>query len=255
MRQFIHTAAALVLASSLVACVSDDLFGDEENAEVLDVASTEQAIGSCTYTLTGAAITKQITSISEPTQLLLELVTVTNKPYRNQLTNMTFPAGLKLVSLATTSCSDTGTGWKCRHQGTVEQTTATSGTGAYSMYFTPLADAGSGCGNGSTQKIDMSITTENWGYYEVAANGVEAIVYPAWHYEGTPLGFEEGAWSFTGNFAAVNDAISSIRVTPGYTVTLYEHANFTGRTKTLTADSDFLSDFNDLASAMWIRRN
>ncbi len=49
-----------------------------------------------------------------------------------------------------------------------------------------------------------------------------------------------------------NDALSSLRVSPGYQVTLYQDDNFTGRSVTKTADAWCLVDdgFNDLASSL-----
>jgi hypothetical protein len=54
--------------------------------------------------------------------------------------------------------------------------------------------------------------------------------------------------------AAWNDRISSVRVTAGYQVELFEHSNFGGRTLLLTADTANLADagFNDLASSFLI---
>jgi hypothetical protein len=165
----VQTGLCLALIANITACVDPDAsFGEE--AEVLSeetLGATEQAIGTCAYAMAGAAITKQIVSIGQPTQILVELVTVTDKPYKMNVTSMTFPAGFNSVSLATTTCSDSGTRWKCRHQGVIENTWATSGTGAYSMALTPVADSGSGCGNGASQRIDFWLTTESFAAYEI----------------------------------------------------------------------------------------
>jgi hypothetical protein len=80
--------------------------------------------------------------------------------------NTTVQTGLCLALIANiTACSDSGTRWKCRHQGVIENTWATSGTGAYSMALTPVADSGSGCGNGASQRIDFWLTTESFAAY------------------------------------------------------------------------------------------
>ena len=50
-----------------------------------------------------------------------------------------------------------------------------------------------------------------------------------------------------------NDALSSIRVPPGAEVTLYEHANFGGRTIVLTQDTASFRSGNDSVSSIRIR--
>lgn len=249
-------ALRIALVANMAACIdTDDLFADEENAELLtedNYGQTEQAVGSCTYRLAAAAITKQIVSIDEPTQILYELVTMTDKPYRMQLTSTTFPAGFDFVSQQTTSCIDYGTQWKCRHQATIENTTATSGTGAYSMSFTPVADAGSGCYNAPSQRIDFWLTTESFQPYSLDASGHVVLMFPAWNYEGTPASLYEGPYQFIGSNLSFNDVASSIKVAPGFAVTIYETAWFSGRSKTLTADNPWLSDFNDIASSAYV---
>ena len=53
----------------------------------------------------------------------------------------------------------------------------------------------------------------------------------------------------------LNDGLSSVRVDTGWRVTLFENANFTGRTLVLTADSPFVGwTFNDIASAMVVEK-
>lgn len=48
-----------------------------------------------------------------------------------------------------------------------------------------------------------------------------------------------------------NDAISSVKVPPGWSVTLFEHAGFQGRTKVITADTPMLDgSFNDIVSSL-----
>ena len=48
-----------------------------------------------------------------------------------------------------------------------------------------------------------------------------------------------------GPLAIGNDVVSSVKVPPGYRVTLYEHAPGNGRVKVLTADTPSLPGFND----------
>ncbi|MCX4241083.1 beta/gamma crystallin-related protein [Paraliomyxa miuraensis] len=52
-----------------------------------------------------------------------------------------------------------------------------------------------------------------------------------------------------------NDTVSSLRVAPGYRVTLYEHGGFTGRTKAFTGDASFVGgDFNDTTSGVVVEK-
>lgn len=161
------TAFVVALFASSAACAAP-VDGEQDATEQGDAdgeatARTTQAITACAPSITAAAITKQIVSIDQPTTVTVELVTVSPKPYRMNATWMTFPSGFNLRSIATTSCSDMGSSWKCRHTAVTQRTTAMSGTGAYTMWFSSQADAGSGCSSGATQRVDFSLTTEWFG--------------------------------------------------------------------------------------------
>lgn len=47
-----------------------------------------------------------------------------------------------------------------------------------------------------------------------------------------------------------NEQLSSLKIPLGLQVTLYQHANFTGETRTYTADVSFTQDFNDQTSSI-----
>lgn len=54
-----------------------------------------------------------------------------------------------------------------------------------------------------------------------------------------------------GGLTVGNDAISSLQVPDGWTVTLYEHEHFQGRHRTFTADTAYVgTDFDDIASSV-----
>jgi hypothetical protein len=53
-----------------------------------------------------------------------------------------------------------------------------------------------------------------------------------------------------GQLTVGNDVISSLRVPPGWKVTLYADAGFSGNTKVVTSDTSTLPDFNDVTSSM-----
>ena len=57
-----------------------------------------------------------------------------------------------------------------------------------------------------------------------------------------------------GPLAVGNNAVSSVRVPPGYRVTLYEHGPGTGRQRVLTADAPMLPAFNDITSNILVER-
>lgn len=251
------TALALALVTSLVGCAAPSS-EENENGSDVETRATSEALTTCTPSISAAAITKQIVSVEEPVTLTVELVTISPKPYSMQVSTMTFPSGFMLQSLMTTSCSDTGSGsWKCRHEGHLLAAGAHSGTGAYSMTFASKADANSGCSNGASQRVDFSLQTESFDYYVVDGSGQNGIaIYGDSNYGGWGVQFDQpGAYSFTGNLQGLNDGLSSVRVDKGWKVTLFENANYTGRTMVLTADSPFVGwTFNDMASAMVVER-
>jgi len=106
---------------------------------------------------------KSSISVEDPKTLLIEIVTITNIPYKLKVTNLEFPTGFELKSLVTTSCSVVGTTqYKCRHSSLMQENGATSGTGKYAMIFSGEADVGSGCQNGAVKRVDFSLQTSDW---------------------------------------------------------------------------------------------
>lgn len=67
---------------------------------------------------------------------------------------------------------------------------------------------------------------------------------PAGAYDGTLLG----------SYGVVGDDISSIKVPPGYSVTVYEHDGFEGASETLTGDHPTLSTLNDEISSLVVTK-
>ncbi len=41
---------------------------------------------------------------------------------------------------------------------------------------------------------------------------------------------------------SINDAVTSIQLSPGYKVTVYEHGDFTGASKTFTSSAEYVGD-------------
>lgn len=79
-----------------------------------------------------------------------------------------------------------------------------------------------------------------------------ATFYEHGNYGGWAVTLGEGTYNYSEMVAAgiKNDQLSSLKVSSGYIVTLYEHSNFEGATKTVTSDTSILSDFNDKASSI-----
>jgi hypothetical protein len=99
----------------------------------------------------------------------------------------------------------------------------------------------------------------SYGYslweFEVYGTG-PVILYQDYDYGGWSAGFGPGAYTMSDIIAAggVNDDTSSLHISPGYTVTLYEDDNFSGSSLVLTADTPNLGSygFNDILSSMTV---
>lgn len=78
-------------------------------------------------------------------------------------------------------------------------------------------------------------------------NGVSVFEHS--NYQGRVQSLGLGRYNLS-SLSIGNDIISSVTVRPGWKVTLFEHADFQGRSKVLTGDSSFLSDFNDTVSSL-----
>lgn len=86
-----------------------------------------------------------------------------------------------------------------------------------------------------------------------------ATVYQDCNYGGSAIGLPIGDYDLSAmqSRGIGNDWISSIRVTSGYRVTLYEHSGFSGASLVLTADNACLvgAGWNDRASSMRVASN
>jgi M6 family metalloprotease-like protein len=76
-----------------------------------------------------------------------------------------------------------------------------------------------------------------------------AVVYEHNNYVGRSQELAVGRYDL-GQLSIGNDVISSVKVPPGWTVTLYQHAGFQGATKVLTTNTPTLPDFNDRTSSL-----
>ncbi|SFD87604.1 Por secretion system C-terminal sorting domain-containing protein [Chitinophaga sp. CF118] len=86
-----------------------------------------------------------------------------------------------------------------------------------------------------------------------------AIAYKDCNYSGSAVGLSTGTYTLSQMKALgiLNDDISSIKVTSGYKVTLYQDDNFSGSTLVLTADDNCLVDnsWNDVTTSLKVESN
>ncbi|RXZ77571.1 DUF946 domain-containing protein [Paenibacillaceae bacterium] len=89
----------------------------------------------------------------------------------------------------------------------------------------------------------------------IGASTLPVIAYRNPSYRGVEQQFDVGMYNLNEiNQGVGSDRLSSMRVRPGYKVTLYQHQNFSGATKVLTADNDFITDFDDMMSSMKVEQ-
>ena len=81
-----------------------------------------------------------------------------------------------------------------------------------------------------------------------------AILYVDKDYGGSSISLGEGSYTQADGISAKN--ISSLKVTKGFKITLYENDNFTGNSKSWTTDASFVGvDWNDKACSVRIEPN
>lgn len=79
------------------------------------------------------------------------------------------------------------------------------------------------------------------------------VIYEHNNYAGRGQVLDVGRYDI-GQLTIGNDVISSVKVPPGWKVTLYEHAHFKGTARVITADTSALSGFNDKTSSIVVER-
>ncbi|RXZ78644.1 DUF946 domain-containing protein [Paenibacillaceae bacterium] len=89
----------------------------------------------------------------------------------------------------------------------------------------------------------------------IGAPALPVIAYADSPYGGVEQQFDVGEHNWDVINAGVgNDKISSMRVRPGYKVTLYKDHSFSGASKVLTEDAIYLFDFNDSVSSLKVEK-
>ena len=84
-----------------------------------------------------------------------------------------------------------------------------------------------------------------------------ATVYEHSNYGGRAVSLEEGSYDYKDILAKgiVNDQISSLRVSDGYKVTIYDDEGFKGKSKEFTSDASYVGDeMNDKTSSIKIEK-
>jgi hypothetical protein len=113
--------------------------------------------------------------------------------------------------------------------------------------------------NGSTKEFtadassvdDMNDQTSSIKVELIGASHLPVTVYANSPYGGFEKEFGVGNHDMAELNASVgNDQISSLRVAPGYKLTLYKDSNYSGGSKVFTADAMQVDDFNDVASSL-----
>lgn len=95
--------------------------------------------------------------------------------------------------------------------------------------------------------------TQQWKLVDYKPQGYAvATVYKDADYKGTSLGLPEGSYNATdlALFGIGADQISSLKVTPGYRVILYDGDNFDGENVSYTDDTNHFPSFNDKTSSI-----
>ena len=95
--------------------------------------------------------------------------------------------------------------------------------------------------------------TQQWKLVDYKPQGYAvATVYKDADYKGSSLGLPEGSYNATdlALYGIGADQISSLKVTPGYRVILYDGDNFDGENVSCTGDTNHFPSFNDKTSSI-----
>ncbi|MEV6048369.1 peptidase inhibitor family I36 protein [Streptomyces xanthochromogenes] len=84
----------------------------------------------------------------------------------------------------------------------------------------------------------------------------QPVIYSDRDFKGTSMALQTGTYDLTDPGSVSNDAVSSIQVPSGWTVTLYADAGLQGASKTFTSDTAYVGDdFNDTASSIKVNNS
>lgn len=80
-----------------------------------------------------------------------------------------------------------------------------------------------------------------------------AWLFPDSRFRGKPTALKEGDSTFR-EWVCGNDAVSSVKVTSGYKVILFQHVDFKGKMREIFEDTSHLGGFNDQASSARVEK-
>ncbi len=123
-------------------------------------------------------------------------------------------------------------------------------------YLPGTVTPGSTTNSNNSGNSSSSNSSNNSG--STAGTSGAVTIYQDINYGGTAVSLEEGSY----NLAALqakgfkNDDLTSVKVPSGYQVTLYWDDNFSGATKVLTSDTNYVGDdWNDQTSSIKVTRS
>ena len=111
-------------------------------------------------------------------------------------------------------------------------------------------------GNGEWIKIydNNGTHTQQWAVVENRCNEAPAVIlYTDRDYKGKAVTLSEGKYNLSqmGLYNLTDNDMSSLKVTPGFKVTIYEDDNFNGKSKSYTASESFVGEeWNDKMSSL-----
>ena len=113
-------------------------------------------------------------------------------------------------------------------------------------------------GNGDWIKIyeNNGTPTQQWAVVENRCNEAPAVtLYTDANYEGKAVTLSKGQYNLSqmGLYNLTDNDMSSLKVTPGFKVTIYEDDNFKGKSKSYIASESFVgADWNDKMSSLTV---
>lgn len=113
-------------------------------------------------------------------------------------------------------------------------------------------------GNGDWIKIyeNNGTPTQQWAVVENRCNEAPAVtLYTDANYEGKAVPLSKGQYNLSqmGLYNLTDNDMSSLKVTPGFKVTIYEDDNFKGKSKSYIASESFVgADWNDKMSSLTV---
>ncbi|MDL2272962.1 phosphatidylinositol-specific phospholipase C domain-containing protein [Oscillospiraceae bacterium OttesenSCG-928-G22] len=117
-------------------------------------------------------------------------------------------------------------------------------------HYMGIADAGKGDGAPVILCPDNDKDSQQFRLIPVAP----VAIFQHGDFGGKSQMLPEGKWGMS-ELMIGNDALSSLKIAPGYKVTLYEHSDFTGSTQTFTEDTPWVGDgFNDKTSSIVVEK-